>query len=211
MKHRVHQSQQDPNRTSLLTTISLILLFFAFCLPAFAQGTAFTYQGRLADQGSPANGLYDLQFVVWDALTLGNQVGVIVTAPDVPVTNGLFAVAVDPGASVFTGPPRWLEVGVRPGASNGLYTPILPRQSLLPAPYAILAGAISGSMNGGQLIDNSLSGSKLADNAVTTTKLNDLSVTTSKLANSAVTAAKIAANSVSGSKIRGCKHHPCGS
>ena len=29
---------------------------------AFAQSTAFTYQGKLADTGNPANGPYDLQF-----------------------------------------------------------------------------------------------------------------------------------------------------
>ena len=31
-------------------------------LSTHAQGTAFTYQGRLNDNGSPANGIYDLRF-----------------------------------------------------------------------------------------------------------------------------------------------------
>ena len=30
-----------------------------------AQGTAFTYQGRLNDNGAPANGIYDLQFRIY--------------------------------------------------------------------------------------------------------------------------------------------------
>ena len=29
---------------------------------AFAQGTGFSYQGRLNDGGSPATGIYDLRF-----------------------------------------------------------------------------------------------------------------------------------------------------
>ena len=34
---------------------------------AAAQGTAFTYQGRLIDNGVPATGSYDLRFVLFDA------------------------------------------------------------------------------------------------------------------------------------------------
>jgi hypothetical protein len=44
-----------------------------------AQGNAFTYQGRLNDSGSRANGIYDLQFTLFDAATSGNQVGPTVT------------------------------------------------------------------------------------------------------------------------------------
>ena len=32
-----------------------------------ALGAAFTYQGHLSDGGSPANGAYDFQFVLYDA------------------------------------------------------------------------------------------------------------------------------------------------
>ena len=41
---------------------------------AFAQGTAFTYQGRLNANGGPANGIYDFQFMVYDALSGGSPV-----------------------------------------------------------------------------------------------------------------------------------------
>ena len=37
----------------------------------------------------------------------------MVAGPGVPVTNGLFTVTLDFGTSVFTGPARWLEIGVR--------------------------------------------------------------------------------------------------
>ena len=84
-------------------------------------GTSFTYQGRLTDAGNPANGTYDLQIVLFDAAAGGAQVGPTLTRDDVVVTNGLFTVALDFGA-VFAGSKRWIELGVRPGASTGAYT-----------------------------------------------------------------------------------------
>ena len=100
-------------------------------------GTAFSYQGRLTDGGSPATGLYDMQFVLYDALYGGGQQGAIVPKDDVPVTNGLFTLALDFGPNAFNGQSRWLEVSVRPGASSSFYTPLAPRQPLTPGPYAL--------------------------------------------------------------------------
>ncbi len=45
-----------------LGLFSCCLLPSAFCLPAAAQGTAFTYQGRLNSGGASANGSYDIAF-----------------------------------------------------------------------------------------------------------------------------------------------------
>ena len=50
--------------------ILLTLLIFG-ALPAEAQTTAFTYQGKLIDGGNLANGSYDLQFKLFDTLTIG--------------------------------------------------------------------------------------------------------------------------------------------
>jgi hypothetical protein len=56
--------QTPPNRIhSMKTKLRLDLLFLALLsLSGFAhgQGTAFTYQGRLMDNGMPANAIYDL-------------------------------------------------------------------------------------------------------------------------------------------------------
>ena len=49
------------------------LLLFSITL--VAQTTAFTYQGKLADNGNPANGHYDFQFSLFDALSGGAQQG----------------------------------------------------------------------------------------------------------------------------------------
>ena len=101
-------------------------------------GTAFTYQGRLSDAGSPANGNYDLQFKLWDAATVGGQVGAPVTLANTPVAAGLFTVSLDFGAQ-FTGSKRWLEIGVRPGGSAVAFTLIGARQELTPTPNAVFA------------------------------------------------------------------------
>jgi hypothetical protein len=47
--------------------------------PLAPIGSGFTYQGRLAVSGSPANGQYDLQFTLFAALTGTNQVGTPIT------------------------------------------------------------------------------------------------------------------------------------
>ena len=52
-------------KTLLLIAAALCSLFTAVN-PAFAQGTAFTYQGRLNNNGSPANGSYDLAFTLFN-------------------------------------------------------------------------------------------------------------------------------------------------
>jgi hypothetical protein len=103
---------------------------------ALAAGSAFTYQGRLGDQGQPAQGTYDLRFTLCDAGTGGNQVGTI-TAKGVAVTNGLFTLTLDFG-SAFNGSPLWLEVEVRTN-SAGAFTRLTPRQALTATPYALYA------------------------------------------------------------------------
>ncbi|GIW19553.1 hypothetical protein [Tepidiforma sp.] len=112
---------------------------------ATALTTSFTYQGRLTDGGSPANGSYDLRFILYDAESGGAQVGSTVTRDDVQVTNGLFTVDLDFGASVFQGDARWMEIAVRPGSSTGAFTVLSPRQPVSPAPYALFA-ASAGSL-----------------------------------------------------------------
>ena len=102
--------------------------------PVRALGTTFTYQGRLTDGGSPANGHYDFKFQLYDAVSGGHLVGGTVDRDDVGISEGLFTVRLDFGADAFTGEARWLSIGVRPGSSSGAYTTLSPRQALTPAP-----------------------------------------------------------------------------
>jgi len=103
-----------------------------------AQTTAFTYQGKLIDNGTPATGNYDLQFKLFNLLSGGTQQGTTQTVSNVAVVNGIFTVQLDFGAcdSCFNGAPRFLDISVRP-TGGGVFTPLLPRQPVASTPYAI--------------------------------------------------------------------------
>src|SRR5438046_751193 len=94
-----------------------IVLFTGVSYKTFAQGTTFTYQGRLQDGGSNANGNYDFQFTLWDALSGGTQqpqpTPITVIRTSVTVANGIFTVQLDFGATAFPGADRFLETGAR--------------------------------------------------------------------------------------------------
>src|SRR5437016_3186652 len=129
-----------------------VCLLLSFCLSAFAQGTAFTYQGRLNGPDGPANGSYDFTFAIYD-LPTGNGGFAIQTNLATPVSNGFFAVTLDFGsgsALIFSGPERWLEIAVRTNAVGG-FTNLSPRQKITATPYAITASNLSGTISAGQL------------------------------------------------------------
>jgi len=134
---------------------NLRLLFIGLCslciVPqsAFAQGTVFTYQGRLTAGTNPANGRYDLTFGLFSVVSGAGQVGTTETNSAVAVSNGLFTVALDFGAN-FPGANRWLEIGARTNG-NGAFTILSPRQRLTATPYAITASRLGGALPSAQL------------------------------------------------------------
>jgi hypothetical protein len=97
---------KSPVRTFLPTAC---LLASVLGLSAAPLGTAFTYQGKLAEGGQPAHGLYDFTFTLHDAATNGSEVAGPLALSPVGVTNGLFSATLDFGVGVFTGGARWLE------------------------------------------------------------------------------------------------------
>ena len=106
---------------------------------ASAQTSTFTYQGRLTDGGTPANGNYDLQFALWDSSSGGAQIGSTQTVNTVAVSAGIFTVTLDFGANAFPGANRFLEIGARlSGASS--FTQLTPRQPITSTPYAVRSG-----------------------------------------------------------------------
>src|SRR4051812_21366993 len=101
------------NRMKISTKLLGLLLVTSFLpIAALAQGTGFTYQGRLDDGANPASGFYDLRFAIYDADTSGVQQGPTLTHPSIGVSNGLFTVTLDFG-NQFPGANRWLELSVR--------------------------------------------------------------------------------------------------
>jgi hypothetical protein len=103
-----------------------------------AQGTAFTYQGQLQDNGSPASGTYNLAFTLFTNNTGGVAVAGPVSTNGITVANGLFTVLIDFGPGSFTGQSAWLEINVETNGASS-FTTLSPRQQLTPTPYAIYA------------------------------------------------------------------------
>ena len=155
----------------LLHIVAAVSLLAAvnFSFPnARAQGTAFTYQGQLQNNGSPAAGLYDFRFKLFEDPLGNTQFGGSYLTNAIPVSNGLFIVSVDFGAGVFTGSNYWLEVDVRTN-NTGSYADLSPLQAVTPAPYAVFANTasnLSGTISPGQL-NGSLSFSQLPSAIVT--------------------------------------------
>jgi len=125
----------------LALTVVFILLHSCFhpLSTAHAQGTAFTYQGRLNDSNGPVTGTYDLVFGLYGTDTGGMPVGSgILTNSAVSISNGLFTVTLDFGYGVFDGSQRYLEISVQPtGGTN--FNVLTPRQAVTPAPSALFA------------------------------------------------------------------------
>jgi trimeric autotransporter adhesin len=133
------------NPQTLISLIGSLALACTFATAA-PQGTAFTYQGRLNDGLNPANGGYDLRFTLYGSVANGSPVGGPLTNA-VAVSNGLFVVGLDFGQGVFTGEARWLEISVRTNGAEGDFTALVPRQPVMPVPYALYAASAAGLLS----------------------------------------------------------------
>ena len=91
-----------------------------------AADTTLTYQGELKENGGLANGSFNLEVSLWDAVTAGSQIGSTIMFNGLPVSDGRFTVGLDFGATAFDNADRWLEIGV-----NG--SELAPRQPITPA------------------------------------------------------------------------------
>ena len=115
-----------------------IILGFTVALAASiaSADTTFTYQGELNENGGVANGSFNMDFSLWDALSAGNQIGSTNMINGVLVTDGKFSVELDFDASAFNNSDRWLEIAVEG-------TTLSPRNPITRAPYAIQTRGIN--------------------------------------------------------------------
>ncbi|NIP93933.1 MAG: hypothetical protein GWO24_10960, partial [Akkermansiaceae bacterium] len=67
-----------------------ITLASCLLLPPLAPAGPISYQGRLDDNGQPANGLYSMRFTVFDDAVAGAALDSGVTVSNIPVSDGLF-------------------------------------------------------------------------------------------------------------------------
>lgn len=165
-------------KNKTLFAMLIIALSLIVCIStnshAAPMGTAFTYQGRFIDSGSPADGVYDFEFDLYDVSTGGTPLGSTITKGNLQVTDGYFTTDLDFGTGKFDGDARWLEIGVRPGDSTGAYTTLSPRQELTPTPYTLHADSIIYESAGGNVGIGTTSPSGLLELQSTTSTYLDL-------------------------------------
>src|SRR5436190_8473464 len=101
--------------------------------------TAFTFQGQLKRSGLPISGNVDIIFTLWDGPAAGAQVGNTLFLSSYNLSNGLLSADLEFGLGSFNGSGRWLQIAVRSPSGSGGYTTLLPRQPILPTPYALYA------------------------------------------------------------------------
>jgi hypothetical protein len=110
--------------------------------PADVVSGTLSYQGQLLSGGSPVNGTRVMTFSVYAQSSGGAPLWSQVI--DVVVTKGLFTVYLQVDPMLFNGQALWLGVTVA-GESE-----MTPRQSLLPAPYALSlrpGATVSGTLS----------------------------------------------------------------
>lgn len=144
---------------------------FALCMTAsavFAQTeTTITYQGELEQGGTPATGIYDFEFELYDAEVGGTQIAGPDAVDDLFVDSGLFVAELDFGEGVFGNTNLWLEVRVRDGGSSGSFDVLVPRQRLRAAPASLHARSVADdSIGSAQIAPGSIGASDVDDTAV---------------------------------------------
>jgi hypothetical protein len=169
-KHQALTSTKPTMNNKSHIQIALLLgSLAAGTVQLYAQGTIFTYQGSLKQNGTAVTGTQDFEFRLFTAASGGVQVGSVVTFDDAGVTNGLFTAPLDFGAA-FDGTARFLEIAVRPGTSTGSYMVLAPRQLITATPYAVralqAAAVPVGTITSAMLADGAVTGAKIAPGAL---------------------------------------------
>ena len=182
---------------------------------AQAQGTAFTYQGRLTAGGNVAQGIYDLRFAIYDAQSGGNAVGGPLTNSAVSVSNGLFTVALDFGVGIFAGESRWLAIGVRTNG-GGSFSTLPGRQPLTPSPYAIHAAdaltatSAATATTASSVAAGSVNTAALAENAVTSDKIADGTIASADISTGGIDAGRIVGGDLQAARLKVGSGHALG-
>jgi hypothetical protein len=136
---------------------------------AFAQENAFTYQGQLLENGSPANGDYNMTFTLFNSTnTNAAAIAGPLTNDAITVANGLFTTLINFAPEALSTESAWLQIGVATNGATNFIT-LAPRQALTPTPYALFSQSssnVTGPVSVSQLT-GSVSNSQLAEASIT--------------------------------------------
>ena len=100
---------------SLIIPFMVIVTVFVSISNAETISTVFTYEGWFEDANEPAEGIYDLELVLYDHNdpNIGIPIGFVIEVNDCNVIDGTFIVDVDfsdGDPNVFNGQKRWVEI-----------------------------------------------------------------------------------------------------
>src|SRR5262245_51499751 len=124
---------------SVPIALASLAALLALSLPAAGEllTPAFTYQGRLNQNGSPATDTYDLRFEVYNAAAVCARVGQPIDIMAQAVSGGLFSADLNfGGPPTFDGTAYWLAVSARTTGTL-TWSAIPGRSAIRPAPYSI--------------------------------------------------------------------------
>lgn len=177
-----------------------------------------TYQGRVTSHGTNFTGAGQFKFALLDgngpSLWSNNGSSVNGSEPTaavtVPVTNGLFTVALGDTnlagmnsvipATAFDNAIVRLRIWFNDGTTG--FAPLSPDQRLTAVGYALRSdNVLDGAITGPKLANGAVGPVQLADGAVLTPKLVDGAVTPAKIPDDSITGQKIAPNSLASEDI----------
>lgn len=182
-------------KTKLVFLLNALLLGSGI-VQAAPLGTVISYQGRLDDSGSPANGTYSFRFRLLGDATGTTQIGPVVDMPSLSLAGGLLNAPLDFGSGAFNADARWLEISVKAGGPGvpGDYIKLNP-QPLPPA------GSSQFARVAGDVLNGTITGAKLAPLAITATHISDGAITGPKLAPGSITSGNVADETITSSKF----------
>ncbi len=141
-------------RRNAFVGLAALLALAAGSASALAQGTAFTYQGQLKENGNAKGTAVDFEFRLFDSVGPGTtgQVGPTITQTITP-SGGLFTANLDFLVNAYTAnAPRYLEVKVKNSGTATFQT--LTRQRLTPAPFSLATRGINVNAAGDAKVAN---------------------------------------------------------
>ncbi len=219
------------NKKKIVRTALCAVLVSAlgYSFVAKSETKLIPFQGKLTDASGQviSDGAIVVQFKMYDA-PVGGQAKWNGEVQMLSVNGGLVNTTLGTKASlknVDFSSPTYLEITIDANGDNQIGPedpPLLPRQSIIPAVYAVQAGEaknakkldgydwsvvfsngdpVAGTINGAKLAAKSVSTAQIANNAVTAAQVANGAITSAKLANGAVTSSQLAKNSVTTDKL----------
>lgn len=114
---------------------SMVVGAWASIAGAEPFSTAFTYQGKLQQNGTPLNEDAEIRFELVDDTDTVIPGTLPITVDYEPNSDGLFTTELDWGVEPFNGEERYLRIAVRL-VPAGAFNPLSPNQRISPVPIA---------------------------------------------------------------------------